>query len=567
MLDLRDADPLLTLAVVIVAGIASGRLARLVGLPSITGQIVVGVLIGPVLEVFDRESIHGLQPLTHFALGLMAVTVGAHLNIKRMRNAGKRLALLLVAEATITPLLVLVILSWMPSVDWATAAMLAAISVSTAPATIVALVKETRARGVFVKTLVAAVALNNFACILLFELARSLTRAGYAPAGDIGLSSALVEPGYQIFGALFLGGGAALAMQLLHRFAVKPEALSTAGILAILLTSGLSDHFEVSPLLSCLVLGIVQTNLTPAREQLVDALFANFEPAILAIFFTLAGMELELGLAKTAGLVGVLFFATRIGGKLLSVRVAMHLAGATENVKRYLGLALIPQAGLAIGLVLLVQDDPLLDDRSDMKQLLLAVVLTVVTLNEIIGPLLTKSALEKSGEAGLDRSRLLDFLQEENIVVGLRATTKTEAIERMVDHLIRSHHLDVDRKTMLDTVLQREAQASTALGGGLAVPHAILPGEHKMVGVMGLTSEGLVLDAPDGKPVHCMVLLGTSESERPRHLQVLATLARTIGIDPTMQDRLFHASTAAHAADILHGEESEAFNVFLDDEG
>lgn len=558
------ADPLFTLAIVIAAGVASAWLARRARLPGITGQIMAGVLMGPVLRLFDPEAVRGLEPLTHFALSLIAVTVGAHLSFKRLRNAGRRLALLFLLEATITPVLVFGALLLVPGMTWEPASLLAAMAVSTAPATIVALVKETRARGVFVKTLVAAVALNNVACILLFELARSLGRYGHFDPGAMSLGDALLAPANQIAFAGVIGGIAAVAMHLLQRFVVKPETISTAGILVILLTAGLSIHFGISPLLTCLFLGLVQTNLTPEREKLVDALFSNFEPAILAVFFTLAGMELDFSLIEAAGIAGIVFFFARMAGKLVSVRLAMILAGATRKVQQNLGMALLPQAGLAIGLVLILQDDPRLQDRQQMLHFLLAIVLTVVTLNEIVGPILTKLALQRSGDAGRDRRRLLEFLQEQNIITNFQADSMQQAIEKLVGHLAASHRLEVDRRDLLASALEREAKGSTCLGGGLAVPHAFLPEGHRVVGVMGLSRTGLPFPAPDDKPVHCIVLLGTSIGEAKLHLQILATLARTIGTDLSMQDRLFGAASPAHAAEILHGEESDEFNVFLD---
>ncbi len=561
---LPRADPLFALAIVIAAGVASAWLARQARLPGITGQIMAGVLIGPVFHLFDMRAVHGLEPLTHFALSLIAVTVGAHLNFKRLRNAGRRLAFLFLLEATVTPALVFGGMLLVPGMTWEPAALLAALAVSTAPATIVALVRETSSRGVFVKTLVAAVALNNVACILLFELARSLGRYGHFQPGVMSLGDALLAPALQLAYAALIGGAAAVAMHLLQRVVVRPETISTAGVLVILLTAGLSIHFGISPLLSCLFLGLVQTNLTPEREKLVDALFSNFEPAILAIFFTLAGMELDFTLAEAAGIAGLVFFVTRAVGKLVSVRLAMILAGATRKVRDFLGLALLPQAGLAIGLILIVQDDPTLQDRSQMLHLLLAIVLTVVTLNEIVGPILTKIALVRSGDAGRDRRRLLEFLQEQHILTNFRADSMTQAIEKLVGRLASSQELQVNRSDILASALEREEQGSTCLGGGLAVPHAILPEGHPPVGVMALSRTGLPFPTPDDKPVQCIVLLGTSRGEAKLHLQILATLARTIGTDPSMQDRLFGASTPAHAAEILHGEESDDFNVFLE---
>ncbi len=561
---LSRADPLFTLAIVIAAGVASAWMARRARLPGITGQILVGILIGPVLGLFSVEAVHGLQPLTHFALSLIAVTVGAHLNLKRLRNAGRRLALLFLLEATVTPLLVFAALLLVPGMEREPAALLAAIAVATAPATIISLVKETRSRGVFVKTLVAAVALNNVACILLFELARAVGQLWHAQDGAMSLTQALLAPANQVAIAAIIGGTAAVAMHLLQRFVVKPETISTAGVLVILLVSGLSHYLEVSSLLSCLFLGMVQTNLTPERDKLVDALFANFEPAILAIFFTLAGMELDLGMARAAGIAGLVYFAARLAGKLTAVRVAMTLARATRKVRNFLGIALLPQAGLAIGLVLIAQDDPHLADRPDMQHLLLAVVLGVVTLNEVVGPILTKLALVRSGDAGRDRRRLLDFLQEQNILTGFVAGSMEEAIGRLVDQMARSQALGIDRRVLLASALEREARASTCLGGGLAVPHVILPDGHPAVGVMALSRAGLPFPTPDRAPVHCIVLLGTPRDNPALHLQILATLARTIGSDLSMQDRLFAASSPAHAAEILHGDDSDDFNIYLE---
>lgn len=555
-----DANPLLTLAVVLATGIAFGSAARRFGLPAITGQVVAGILIGPWLGLFDTRSVDTLRPVTHFALALMAVTTGGHLHLKRMRNAGKRLLILVLFEATLTPVLVTYSLVFFLDMSWGLALLLGTLAISTAPATVVALVKEARARGVLAKTLVAAVALNNVTCILLFELVRADVSVQQSTAINL-----LLAPARQILFSALIGGGAAAGMHFLSRFITRPEVLSSGGFLAILLVSGMAEYLRVSSLLSCLFLGMVQVNLTVSREKQVDAVFANFEPAILAVFFTLAGMNLHFDHAETAGLAGAVFFLARASGKILSVRAAMWLAGATDNVKRWLGPALLPQAGLAIGLVLVIQNDPAFASRQDFLHLLLAIVLTVVTVNEIVGPILTRLALKRSGEVGMDRQRLLDFIQEENILTDLHARTKEEAIGKLVDHMIRSHHLSVERSAILASVLEREAQASTCMGSGLSIPHAVLPDGHSTVGVMGLSREGIMVPTPDGRPVHCMVLFGTSPSERDRHLQILATLARCIGMDPSFQERLFASTSPGHASEILHGEASESFNYFLDD--
>lgn len=560
---LHEAGPLLALAVVLGVGLIAGTLARRLHVPSITGQILGGILIGGAgFDLFGEEPLHALQPLTHFALGLMAVTVGAHLNLRRLRNAGRRLFYLLLFEALVTPVLVFTAF-YLAGSPWDMSALFATSAIATAPATVVAVVAEARAKGVFVKTLIAAVALNNMACIFLFEVARAFARAS-GPSASGNLQEIVVGPARQLLLAIAIGGIVALAMEAVVRYVAQPERVATAAVLALAVASGTASLVDVSPLLACLFLGFVQTNITRTRDKLVDTVFEEFQPALLAVFFTLAGMHLSFeNLAVTGGFAALLF-AMRIVGKSLAARWAMRIASAPDRVRTNLGLALVPQAGVAVALVILVQDDPAF---SSIAETFSAVVLAVVTVNEILGPFLLRRALKRSGEIGLDRLRLMDFLQEENIQTDFAAASKEEAIEKLVDFLIRSHHLhDVDREELLTSVLEREAEASTCLGGGLAVPHGILPPGRAMVGVLALSEKGLAFDTPDHHPVHCMVLLATSPEERDRHLQVLAALARMIGTDEAFRSLLFHVHSPAHASDLLHGEESVHFNTFLEDE-
>ena len=559
---LHHAEPLLLLALVLLIGTIFGALAKRMGVPGVTGQIVGGVVLGNAgLRLFSEDSLQGLAPLTDIALSLIAVTVGAHLHLPRLANAVRRLSYLLIAEATITPLLVFAVVYGIGGASFELALLFGAISISTAPATTVALVRETRSKGVFVKTLIAAVALNNTACIVFFEVSRAIigTRFHFTYAELWTIQA----PFAQILGPLLLGTLAALILDRVTRLALGPERLSTAAVVALVLTSGSASALGISPMLACLMLGAVQINITHSRSHLIDSAFSNFEPAILTVFFTLAGMNLSLGHLQGVSLLAFLYLGARFAGKLLSADLALRAAQATDRVRRNLGLALIPQSAVAVGLVLLIQEDPRFDD---IANLFAAVVLSGVTVNEIVGPVLARAALARAGEVGKDRMRLIDFLQEEHIVTDFEASTREAAIERLVDLLLKTHSMrGVDREALLASVLEREEQGSTCLGGGLAVPHGMLPEGEALVGVMALSREGLDFDTPDGRPVHCMVLLGTAPEERNRHLHVLAALARAVGTDRTFQDQLFQSKSPAHAYELLHGEESERFNYFMDD--
>lgn len=566
VIELHEANPLLALAVVLIAGAIVGQLARRIRLPGITGYILAGVLLGGHgLNLLGHDAASRLQPLTDFALGLMAVTVGAHLNLRRLKNARRRLLYLLIAESTITPLLVFGGLLLFTDQPPTIAALFATLAISTAPATIVALVKEARAKGVFVKTLVAAVALNNMSCIFLFEVARAVARVEQDPTLSHDLGSLILAPSGQLLGALVLGGGIGMAAVVLTKEGVTSDRHGTVSVISILLTTGVAGLFGLSPLLSCVFLGFVQTNLIPHRDRIVDRVFEGIESAILIVFFTLAGMHLSMEHFREVLVVTALFAALRVLGKMCAAWSAMRVAGATEALRRHLGPALAPQAGVAIGLVILIQNDPVF---ASSQELFVAVVLSAVTLAEIVGPVLTRRGLQLAGEAGRDRPRLIDFIHEQNIITGFEAGTKEEAIEQLVEHLLRTRPrlATVDREALLRSVLAREKEASTCLGSGLAIPHGELAGgTGEMAGVMALSHEGLPFDTPDGRPVHCMVLLATPEEERERHLQVLAALARAVGTDPELQHRLYHADTPAHAYEIIHDEEAEDFNYFLED--
>jgi fructose PTS system EIIBC or EIIC component len=561
-----NAPALLVLAIVLMTGLAFGAVAARLRLPSITGQILAGVLLGSVgLRVFDQHSVNALAPLTDFALGLMGVTIGAHLSVRRLRNAGLRLGWLVLLESLVIPGLVLLGLLLF-RVRWSEGLMFGAIAVSTAPATVVAIVRETRSKGVFTKTLIAAVALNNMSCIVLFELARVAAHIDLGKEERTPLDL-ILTPLSHLTLALLLGCTSAIAIQQLMRWVRRTELLATAGLVAIVFTWGMASALHISPLLACLFIGLAQTNLTRERGEIIDRLFSNFEPAILTIFFTLAGMGLALDHAEQVGTIALTFFGCRVAGKLIASWGAMRFARAPGKIRRNLGLALLPQAGVAVGLVLILEQDAVLSTSSaESVHLFTTVVLAVVVINEIIGPILTRIGLARSGETDRDRTRLIDFIQEENIVTDFEASSKQDAIEKLTGVLVGSHHLDPKlRQPLLESILEREKEFSTCLGGGLAVPHGTLPEGDSMLGVLGISRKGLDFQTPDGEPIKYMVLLVTPQSQRDRHLQVLAAIAHSIGHDPALGKALIDARTPAHAYDVLHNEASEDFNYFLED--
>ncbi len=559
-----DPSPILVLALILVAGLFFGALSKMAHLPSVTGQILAGVLLGPsVLKLFTPEQTNGLVSITHFALSLIAVAVGSHLHVRRLRNARLRLFSMLLAESTILPLIVFTSVYFITGVHWSFALLIAALAISTAPATVMALVKETRARGVFVKTLVAAVALNNIACISAFEMAHLAARVSLDPTAQATVIEVLLAPLRQLGMATLLGGGAGLLLILMTRKVVRSDLLATYSLVAILLTTGLAQALGISSLLSCLVLGVTLANVTPDKEEIGHAVFDNFERVIYASFFTLAGTELHLDAAVAGGAIALVAISSRIVGKITAGWVAMRLGRAPVAIRNYLGVALLPQAGVAVGLVLVAQEDPAL---ASIRTLLLAVGLSVVAANEIIGPLMTRIALERSGDAGRDQPRLIDFIHEEHITTDLRGPSKEEAIRQLAELLVSTHPGNLDLDALIESTVERESDVSTCVGAGLAIPHGEIPPGNPIMGVIGISHEGLHIDTPDHHPVHCMVLLATPSDQRDRHLEVLATLAKTIGTDAAMRSQLFAAKSPAHVCEIFRQQTFEDLNYILEEE-
>jgi fructose PTS system EIIBC or EIIC component len=559
-----DADVLLILAVILLAGTVSGMLAKLLRLPSVTGQILAGVVMGgSVLGVISEDCLHSLDPLVDFALGLMAVAVGSHLNFYRLHVARRRLLWLLALEATVTPILVFVTLFLFTDVNWITALLLATIAISTAPATVLAIVKDTASRGAFVTTLIAAVALNNLVCIILFEMARTVAAAALSTTGTMSVSDLLV-PLSDIGKSLLIGLTVGLALVFTTKRVVRTDRLSALSLIAILLTAGLTAHLGLSVLLACLCLGVTLANLTPDKEEIGHRVFDSFEGSIFAVFFTVAGMELHFSALALGGTLALVVFTCRMSGKVAAGYFGMKLGGATQRFRRWIGLSLTPQAGLAVGLMLLVTEDPAFQTISEI---FLAVVLATVLLNESVGPFLTRMGLNRSGDMGRDRARVLDFLTEQNITTTLKGPDKHSAIRELVELTVRVHKLGIDVDTLFAAVMEGEAVSSTCVGEGLALPHTRLPIGDKIIGAMGISKEGLNLNTPDNRPVHCMVLIITPASMPERHLEVLQALSASIGRDRSIQQHLYHIDSPGHADELIHmGQQFADWNYYLEDD-
>ncbi len=565
-------DPLIKLAIVLLAGIVGGELCGRLRLPKVTGWIGTGIALRMLdkylresqqLDIgLDPESVQAFGPYMNFVLGYIAFTVGAALHFAGLRNAGKRLCLLLLGEAVLTPFLVFVALHYIGGLEVKPSLILAAVAIAGAPGTTVLVVQEARARGILTRTLVAAVALIDMVAVGAFAFIYAFT---HVPGVDLSsLQAGLHNMGIEFGGAIAIGFACAILALGLTRTVVGPAFVGPTMVAVILGAWGAAAGLGVSGILACTFAGIAVSNLRHNTVRSTEAYLHSIGGVLFAAFYTFAGMKLNFGLVMPMiGLV-LLFFVSRFLGKYVGAFAAMKLAGVTRPVRRYLGLALLPHGGVAVGLILVVQNDAGLAQFADA---ITTVGLAALAINQLLGPSATRYALNKAGECGKARPRLLDFLDEDHITTDLTAQTKEEAVKALAGRLYGGSALDlpIEQDAFIAQVLERENMESTCVGHGLMIPHAILEADASLDGVLGISKQGLPFDTPDGRPVHAVLLLATPRNERKRHIEILAAFARALTRDENLREQLYHARSPAHAYSVLHADEAEELNYFLEE--
>ncbi|MBB3209873.1 mannitol/fructose-specific phosphotransferase system IIA component (Ntr-type) [Rhodopirellula rubra] len=561
------------MATVLIAGIVGGEIFALAKLPKVTGWIATGIMLrrlalpGMNTEV-DPVCLDRFLPYMHFVLGFIAFTVGATLYFASLRNTTKRIGFLLLGELLVTPVVVGLLLYFLgplvPGGDVMTAKpalVLAAIAIAGAPGTTVLVIQEARARGILTRTLLAAIGLIDMIAVAVFVFITTIL------GDESGWSHALQSVVIQFGVTLAIGGGCGMLAILLTRTLVSPAFLGPTMVAAVLGAWGFAAGFGTSGgILACTFAGIVVTNVRHDLVRSGEAYLQTISGALFALFYTFAGMRLDFGLVPQAAALVALYFFARLIGKCASAYSAMSLAGVTANVRGYLGIALLPHGGVAVGLILLISGENS-GFSEEVRTLVNTVGLSALAINQLLGPSATRFALERSGEAHKDRARLLDFLQEHRIAVGLTGSDREATIRELTAQLYATSKMELSQEEFIKRVIARDDEHSTCLGNGLMIPHAILDeGEgNEIRGVLGISPEGLGFDTPDGRVVHAVLLLATPEVERTRHLQVLSAFATAITRDANLVEQLYHARSPAHAYEILHADKHADINYFLED--
>ncbi len=404
---------LLTLSVAIFAGLMLSRVAKKLKLPAVTAYLVAGVLIGPfVLGAFgieglgfvSHENVKSYSLLSDIALGFIAFAIGNEFRLAQLKKIGKQATVIGVFQAVFTTLLVDAVLIGLHFIipdkfPLEAAIVLGAVAAATAPAATLMVVRQYKAKGPVTDVLLPVVAIDDAVGLVLFAISFGIAKA--ISHGAVDIISVIIEPIAEVVMSLLLGFTMGAIFTYCERFfhsRSKRLAMSVAFVLATVGLSKLSFqiggvHIAFSSLLVCMMLGTVFCNMCDFSENLMDRLDRWTAPLFI-LFFVISGAELELSIFKDIAvvLIGVVYIVVRCIGKYFGARISSRMVKCDENIVKYLGITLFPQAGVALGMAIKAEE------LGPVGLTIANITLFAVLIYEIVGPALTKMSLLKAGE-------------------------------------------------------------------------------------------------------------------------------------------------------------------------
>ena len=403
---------LICLAVAMIGGLMLSRITKLLNLPAVTAYLVAGLLLGPFLlgalklpglGFNSMEQVESLHIVTQTALGFIAFTIGNEFRLKQLKTFGSAAITIGIGQAVVTTVLVDCILiglhfAFPQLISVPSALILGAIASATAPAATLMVVRQYKADGPLTRLLMLVVAIDDAVGLVLFAVSFGIASA--LSNGQVSILAIVVEPLLEILLSLGLGGLMGLALHWVEKFFHSRSKRLTISVAFVLLSVGLSMvkftlggvHCGFSLLLVCMMTGTVFCNICPTSEELMDRI-ERWTMPLNVLFFVISGAELDLNvlLQPATLIVGVVYILARSAGKYLGADASCRLTRQSRPITRHLGITLLPQAGVALGMAVTAAT---LDGCSTTRN----VVLFAVMVYELVGPSLTKRSLTAVGE-------------------------------------------------------------------------------------------------------------------------------------------------------------------------
>ena len=428
---LQESSPVATIiisvAIMLFFGFLMTRVTKKLRLPNVTAYIITGVLIGPyVLDLIPARVVSGMDFMADIALAFIAFSTGQYFRFSSLKKNGAKVIIITLCEAILASGIVFVLLYFVLRLDMVFSLVLAALAAATSSASTVMTIRQTRAKGDFVDTLLQLIAVDNIVALLMYSTAISVAAATISGA-PFSVSSVIL-PLVTNIGVLLLGGVFGFFMKLM----IEDRSTDNRLIIAVAFLfafCGVCALLEISPLLGCMSMGTVYVNI--AGDDKLFKQLNYFSPPILLLYFVRSGLNFDLdalfGVSNATGavpllLITVLYFFGRIAGKYFGSFFGCLFTKKKKEVRNYLGMALVPQAGVAIGLAALGARTL----GGEVGSALQTIILSACILYELIGPASAKLALYLSKSYS-------DVLED---IVTVEEKTETGEIKSSLDLLI-----------------------------------------------------------------------------------------------------------------------------------
>ena len=379
-------------ALAMLGGLLMTRLTRLAKLPNVTAYLIAGVLIGPyVFNLVGSDMLEGFGVITECALGFIAFSIGDEFKLESLKAIGKPALLITLFEsvfAVVCTMSITLLLGFNPII----CIMLGALSASTAPAATLLIVRQYKASGPLTDMLLPVVAADDATGLIAYSICVSIAQnmvnhTAFSFAGTVLL------PLLHIAEALLLGAVLGVILAFAHRYFRSHTNRMSLCIAFVMIGVGLADYLGLSNLLLCMALGAVYVNLWNDSERILRCI-DDWTYPLFMLFFVISGAQLNLSTLPKVGLLGIVYVFARFGGKFLGAWLGGGITKQPAVVRNNLGWALMPQAGVAIGMATMV----LKQLPAEYSQLIQTVILSATLIYEIVGPLAAKSALQRAGE-------------------------------------------------------------------------------------------------------------------------------------------------------------------------
>lgn len=411
---MNSATVLLSLSLALLIGLLLTRIAKIFGLPAVTAYLVTGIVIGPFclgalgIEGFGfntLEQVKGFSILSDLALGFIAFSIGNEFRLSQLKKIGKQATIIGIFQAVFATVLVDIVLILLAVfsngeiISLPAALILGAIASATAPAATLMVVKQYKAKGKVTDILLPVVAIDDAVGLVLFAISFGVART--LSLGEPNILSIVLEPILEVVLSLGLGAAVGYLFTFVERFFHSRSKRLAISITFVMFTVAISNlsfevqgiHIAFSSLLACMMLGTIFCNICDFSEELMERADRWTTP-LYVLFFVLSGAELDFNVLMQLSvvLVGVVFIVVRSAGKYTGAGLSAKLTKCDDSVVKYLGITLLPQAGVAIGMATKALQ------LGEIGIVVQSITLFAVLIYELVGPYLTKIALIKAGD-------------------------------------------------------------------------------------------------------------------------------------------------------------------------